>query len=166
MRTRTLAAAAFAAAAVFAVGAAVATAGSRTDVRAQLSGYKEVPAISSTGNGTFRAEVRGQEIRYELSYGDLEGGAVLFAHIHFGRPATNGGVAAFLCGGGDKPACPPDGTVTGVIDAADVVGPAEQGIEPGEFRELVRAIKRGATYANVHTEAFQGGEIRGNVIGD
>jgi hypothetical protein len=149
-RSRTLAAAAFATAAIFAVGAAVAAAGSRTNVRAQLSGYKEVPAISSTGNGSFRAEIRGQEIRYELSYGDLEGGAVLFAHIHFGRPATNGGVAAFLCGGGDKPAC-------------HVIGPEEQGIEPGEFRELVRAIKRGATYANVHTEAFPNGEVRGNV---
>lgn len=35
---------------------------------------------------------------------------MLFAHIHVGRPGTNGGVAAFLCGGGDKPACPLSGT--------------------------------------------------------
>ena len=166
MRTRTLVVAASVAATIFAVGAAVAAAGSRTHVRAELSGYKEVPAISSTGDGTFRAEIRGQEIRYELTYGELEGGAVLFAHIHFGRPGTNGGVAAFLCGGGDKPACPQGGSVTGVIDAADVIGPAEQGIEPGEFRELVRAVRRGATYANVHTEAFPDGEIRGNVSED
>lgn len=41
MRTRTLAAVAFVAAAIFAVGAAVAIAGSRPAVRAELSGYKE-----------------------------------------------------------------------------------------------------------------------------
>ena len=164
MRRRSLAAVAFVAAAIFAVGAAVAIAGSRPAVRAELTGYKEVPAISSTGEGTLTAEIGSKEIHYELRYGELEGGAVLFAHIHFGRPGTNGGVVAFLCGGGDKPDCPQSGTVSGVIDAADVIGPAEQGIEPGEFRELVRAMKRGATYANVHTESFPTGEIRGNVI--
>ena len=43
---------------------------------------------------------------------------------------------------------------------ADVVGPADQGIDPGEFGELVRAIRAGATYANVHTDKYPGGEIR------
>ena len=114
----------------------------------------------------FKATIGSDEIQYELRYGDLEGGAVLFAHIHLGRPSTNGGVVAFLCGGGDKPACPQSGTVTGVIDAADVIGPAEQGIDEGEFRELVRAIRNGATYTNVHTEAFPNGEIRGPVVDD
>jgi hypothetical protein len=51
-----------------------------------------------------------------------------------------------------------------VIHASDVIGPAEQGIAPGEFRELVRAIRHNATYVNVHTEMFETGEIRGNVI--
>ena len=48
--------------------------------------------------------------------------------------------------------------------ADDVIGPAEQGIDAGEFRELVRAIRRNATYVNVHTEDFPSGELRGNVI--
>jgi hypothetical protein len=73
-------------------------------------------------------------------------------------------VIAFLCGGGDKPACPDSGTVTGVIDEEDVIGPSDQGIEAGEFSELVRAIRRHATYVNVHTDAFPNGEVRGNVI--
>jgi CHRD domain len=164
MRVRTIGLAAIVAAVALAIGAVVAIAGRSWDVSTQLNGYREVPAVSTTGNGNFRADIAGNEIHYRLRYGDLEGGAVLFAHIHLGRPATNGGVAAFLCGGGDKPACPASGTVEGVIDAEDVVGPEEQGIAPGEFRELVRAIRRNATYVNVHTEAFQGGEIRGNLI--
>jgi hypothetical protein len=163
MRVRTIGIAALAASVVLVIGAAVAMA-VKTNADARLSGYKEVPAISTTGHGRFSAEIGSGQISYTLRYGDLEGGDVLFAHIHLGRPATNGGVIAFLCGGGDKPACPASGTVHGVIHAADVIGPAEQGIAPGEFRELVRAIRHNATYVNVHTEMFGTGEIRGNVI--
>ena len=38
-----------------------------------------------------------------------------------------GGVSAFLCGGGGKPACA-GGVATGEIVAANVLGPAAQGI--------------------------------------
>jgi CHRD domain len=139
------------------------------DFDASLSGYEETPqTISTTGSGRFEADVdRGaREIDYELSYSDIEGGTVLFAHIHFGRRATSGGVSAFLCGGGDKPPCPQSGTVEGTIDAADVIGPTGQGIEPGAFEELVRAMRVGATYANVHSTRWPGGEIRGQIEGD
>ncbi|HWC71874.1 MAG TPA: CHRD domain-containing protein [Actinomycetota bacterium] len=163
MRTRTIGIVAVVAAAVLALGAAAAMAG-RSSVGTQLNGFKEAPVISTDGEGSFRAEIRAGEVHYRLRYDDLEGGEVLFAHIHLGKPLTNGGVVAFLCGGGSKPACPASGTVTGVIVPSDVVGPADQGIEPGEFDELVRAIRRNATYVNVHTEDFPSGEIRGNLI--
>ena len=88
-----------------------------------------------------------------------------FAHVHFGREGVNGGVIAFLCGGGGKPACPASGEVTGTIVPADVVGPADQGIAAGEFAEFVRALKAKAVYANVHTDTFGNGEIRGQVNG-
>lgn len=134
--------------------------------RASLNGYLEVPSISTTARGSFFAEVKGNTIRYRLSYRDL-GSDSLFAHIHFARPDVVGGVAAFLCGGGDKPACPRrGGTVSGVIDPADVVGPADRGIAAGEFAELVRAMRNGATYANVHSVTYGPGEIRGNVRRD
>jgi hypothetical protein len=90
--------------------------------------------------------------------------AVKFAHIHFGQFGVGGGVAAFLCGGG-KPACPPSGEVTGTITASDVVGPAAQGIAPGEIDELIAAMRHGVTYANIHTDAFGDGEIRGQIGG-
>ena len=38
--------------------------------------------------------------------------------------------------------------------------PAAQGIAAGEFNELVAAIRAGATYANVHSTKYEGGEIR------
>jgi hypothetical protein len=164
MKMRTMGVAALAAAAVLAVSGVVALAGASSDARTSLNGYREVPAISTSGSGSFWADIDRGKVRYRLSYGHLEGGDVLFAHIHLGKPATNGGVVAFLCGGGGKPTCPASGTVEGVITADDVVGPAAQGIAPGEFAELARAIRRNATYVNVHTEAYPTGEVRGNLV--
>jgi CHRD domain len=132
--------------------------------KARLSGYEETPlTLSTTGHGNFRAKVSSDGIRYVLKYSDLEAD-VLVAHIHLGQRATSGGVIAFLCGGGDKPACPARaGTVEGVIDAADVIGPATQGIAATELREAIRALRKGFVYANVHTTKYPGGEIRGQI---
>lgn len=140
--------------------------------KANLSGAEEVPAISTTGSGEFRAQIRDGMIEFELSYADLEG-VVLQAHIHFGQFGVNGGISVFLCtnlgnapGGlpNPPPACPASpGTVTGVREAGDVIGPAGQGIAPGEFDELVEAIEDGLTYVNVHSDLHPSGEIRGQV---
>jgi len=138
---------------------------------ANLVGYEETPSsISTAGNGRFDALIRNDdtEIVYQLSYSDLEG-AVLQAHIHFGQRRTSGGIAVFFCtnlgnGPAGTQACPASpATITGTIVAADVIGPAGQGISAGEFQELVRAIRAGATYANVHTSLVQSGEIRGQI---
>jgi hypothetical protein len=42
-------------------------------------------------------------------------------------------------------------------------GAAAQGIAAGDFDELVRALRAGVTYANVHSQARPGGEIRGQL---
>ncbi|HYG99894.1 MAG TPA: CHRD domain-containing protein [Terriglobales bacterium] len=132
--------------------------------RATLTSFEEVPTLSTPGRGEFLAQIEPDDsaIHYVLSYSGLAG-TVSVAHIHLGRRATVGGVIAFLCGGGGKPACPPSGTVQGTIRASDVVGPTEQGIQPGEFAELLRAMRVRATYANVHTDLFPAGEIRGQI---
>ena len=151
--------------------------GNSRSFSAKLTGFQEIitagGAVSTTGRGRFSARVSSDEISYRLSYQNLEGGNVLFAHIHFGQLHTTGGVSAFLCGDAAIPdpappnnipnACPASGEVTGTITPADVVGPAGQGIDPGEFSELVRAMRHGVTYANVHTVTYPMGEIRGQI---
>jgi hypothetical protein len=135
---------------------------------AELSGFEEVPSVSTDASGRFTARVAGSgaqtTIEYELSYSGLSSPTTA-AHIHFAQRHVNGAVSAFLCGGGDKPTCPPEGTVNGTIDAADVTGPDARGLAPGEIEELVRAMRAGATYANVHSQRFPDGELRGQ-IGD
>ena len=63
-----------------------------------LSGSEEPPYVSTTGNGTFEAELSndGTSISYRLSYAGLEG-SVLQAHIHVGQKLVNGGISVFLC---------------------------------------------------------------------
>lgn len=135
-------------------------------MKADLSGFEEVPAVSTTGTGELRARISddGDSIDYTLSYENLEGTTTSAAHIHLGQRGVNGGVIAFLCGGGGKPACPPvSGSVSGTITAADVIGPAGQGIAAGEFDEAIAAVRHGVTYVNVHTDKHPGGEIRGQI---
>jgi hypothetical protein len=144
---------------------AVAVAGGGSKTKAKLSGFEEVPAVITTGKGKLKLRINKSTdtIDYTLSYSELEGTAAQ-AHIHIGQRTANGSVAAFLCGGGDKPPCPPSGTVSGTIDRADVLATG-QGVEAGDFEDLVRAIRAGVTYANVHTSKHGGGEIRGQIRG-
>jgi len=157
--------------------------GKPDNFRARLSSYNEVHfiaaptpalrgAISSVASGSFRADIddRHDEIHYELSYSGLESD-VTQSHIHFGQRHTVGGIVVWLCQtaavpapaavAGVTPTCPQQGTVTGTIRPEQVLAVTGQGIAAGEFEELVRAIRAGATYANVHTVVNAPGEIRG-----
>lgn len=137
----------------------------KTRFEAVLTGYQEVPAVSTTGRGTIELEIQEGQIAYTLTYSDLEGGAVTAAHIHFGQRSVNGGVIAFFCGGGGRPACTtPSGTFSGTILPANVIGPTgPQQFTPGALDELVRALRAGLVYANVHSTVSPGGEIRGQI---
>jgi len=142
-------------------------------LKADLRGFNEVLTVSTPARGSFRAVLSKDEseIRYSLQYSPLEG-TVTQAHIHFGDHHMNGGISVWLCGTAASPGpagtptCgdPGDGPeATGTLTAAQVIGPSGQGIAAGEFAELVRAIKGGVTYVNVHSTLFLGGEIRGEI---
>lgn len=133
-----------------------------------MHGFNEVPSISTGARGFFVADIQGDKIYYELRYDGLEG-EVRQAHIHLGQRDVNGGVSVFLCQTatnpdptGLAPMCPmPPARVRGTLTAANIIGPTSQGIAAGEFAELVRAIRAGKAYANVHSTLHPGGEVRG-----
>ena len=152
---------------------ALAGEGSKQARAGKLVGYQEVPSVSTRASGSFEARlVDNSRIEYKLTYKDLED-SITQAHIHFGQRLVNGGISVFLCSNLPSPptpagtqACPPSpATVTGTIVPANVIGPAAQGIAPGEFTELLAAIRARKTYANVHSVKFPGGEIRAQ-LGD
>jgi hypothetical protein len=138
--------------------------------RALLTGLQENPDIVTAAHGAFTAIIAQNlsKIDFVLRYEGLEGGDPLFAHIHVGKPGVNGGISVFLCGGGGKPACPPapagvSVTVTGTLLPADITGPTGQGVTAGVFDDLLFAMRRRATYVNVHTPTYPSGEIRGQI---
>jgi len=140
-------------------------------IREFLTGFEEVPVVSTEAEGEFRAKINkaATEIEYELKYSDLEGN-VTQAHIHVGQKGVNGGISVWLCGNpplvfpaGTQPCPPAPATITGTITAANVVGPVPQGVTAGEFDELIRAMRAGKTYVNVHSSLFPGGEIRSQI---
>jgi CHRD domain len=143
-------------------------------LEARLRGFNEVPPVSTAASGNFKATINtvSNSISYELSYSGLEGD-VRQAHIHFGQKGVAGGISIWLCQTatnvdptGLSPTCPQSGTVTGLIQAANVIGPTGQGIAATEFAEVLNAIRAGVTYANVHSSKFLGGEIRGQIRDD
>ena len=90
----------------------------------------------------------------------------------------NGSIVIWLCGTGTTQplagppgtqTCPQSGTITGHITAANVIAASQtaQQIAAGELDEVIRAIRAGVAYANVHTNLSTGGEIRGQIrVGD
>jgi hypothetical protein len=152
---------------------------------ARLNGYQETPSsVSTAGFGSFHLKVSrdGESVAYTLSYRDVES-PVTQAHIHFGQRTAGGPIAVWLCdpdpavapnpplGTPAVPVCPPasGGSVSDSFDRNDLLATG-RGLGPGagvgnerEWDELIAAIKVGHTYANVHTVAFGGGEIRGQI---
>jgi hypothetical protein len=152
--------------------------GRNRTLKADLSGFNEAPStLSTAAKGSFRAVVQKDEteIRYRLDYRGLEG-AVTQAHIHLGAHHQTGGISVWLCGTAalpgpvGTPLCGPGGEdgpeAEGVLTMTSVIGPSGQGIAAGEFEELVRAIKEGVTYVNVHSSLYPPGEIRGQIKAD
>ena len=141
-------------------------------IQATLSGYQEVPAVSTVAAGEFRAKIShdDQFIDYELSYSGLQG-TVTQAHIHVAQRSVNGSIVIWLCGTATNPgpagtqACPASGTIIGTITAANVVAGsiASQQIAAGELAEVIAAMRARAAYVNVHTNLSAGGEIRGQI---
>ena len=157
-------------------------------LRIDLSGFDEVHGptlgigtIFSTGRGRLTLKINKQirEIAYELTYEfpDAAATPIVGAHFHAGQKHTTGSINVWLCQSVDNPApgvlaastpiCPsPSGTVAGRITPAMVLALPTQGFPAGEagFDALLAALGTGAIYANVHTDRFPPGEIRGQLL--
>jgi hypothetical protein len=148
-------------------------------IQATLTGIQEVPVVSTVAHGQFRATIAqgDQSIDFELRYSGLQG-VVQQGHIHVAQPAVNGSIVVWLCQTetnldptGLAAACQPgqetEAVIKGTITSANVIAGSmtAQQLTAGDLAEVIRAIRAGVAYANVHTNLSPGGEIRGQIRG-
>jgi hypothetical protein len=145
------------------------------NIRVHLKGFEEVPVVVTDAVGDVDLDINeaAPSIAYQLTFSGLEG-TVTQSHIHVGQRNVNGGIVLWLCQTATNPApaqaaatptCPgPNGgTVSGTLTPNMMVAQPTQGIPAGAFADVLRAIRAGKAYANVHTNTSPGGEIRGQL---
>lgn len=112
---------------------------------------------SATAIGTFTYETAKNDILYSVSYFGLSGSAQA-AHLHIGSP---GGVGPIIL-----PMLPnPTGTsgvISGTLTNADLINQAISGVT--DISQVNAIGLANGIYANLHSTAFPGGEIRGQLI--
>jgi len=126
---------------------------------AKLSGHDSTPAIKTTakGDAEFKLAKYGKELSYKLTVTDIEN--VTAAHIHQGKKGKNGPPVAGLFAGPKK-----EGKFSGVL-AEGVISEKElMGSLTGKpVDALVKLIKTGDVYVNIHTDGHPDGELRGQI---
>lgn len=122
-----------------------------------LSGVQEVPPVDTpaTGKAKFGLEASGSELGFNLRVRDLV--EVTAAHIHCAPPGQNGPIGITLFSDGPVTQTKFQGTVAEPLDPNDC--------DWANLDNAVIELRQGNTYVNVHTPAFPGGEIRGQVTG-
>jgi hypothetical protein len=110
----------------------------------QMTGANEVPAVSTNATGKIDAvlDKTSHLFRWKLSYTGLSGAA---RAGHFHGPAAIGANAGVAVSFGSTVTSPMEGQVT---------------LTPAQATDLLA----GKWYANIHTAANPGGEIRGQMI--
>lgn len=140
--------------------AATADAQQQVTVRAMLSGGNEVPGVSTGAHGvaTVTVDRTAGRVDYQIDIFNLPTG-IVGAHIHVGPAGVNGPIifgfpiAAVGQSGAFQ--------LKGSLSSSELLARETSGIR--SFDDAAFAIASGATYVNVHTQTFQGGEMRGQL---
>ena len=96
---------------------------------------------SRRASGQFTATLTGKTLKWKLTWKNLSGPANQ-AHIHLGKRGISGNVLVPLC----PPGCTSPNHGTATLTAV-----------------VIKAMKAGGTYVNVHTNKNLNGEIRGQI---
>lgn len=131
---------------------------------ATLAGANEVPPVTTTANGSATFEAVGDTaISYTVT-ASITG--VTMAHIHTGAAGVNGGVLVWLAPPNGSAPQAASGAVNGQLATGRFTAAWIRGVggQPAiSLDSLKRLMRTGNAYVNVHTSAFGGGEIRGQI---
>jgi len=137
------------------------------EFKARLSGSEEVPAVVTDTSGKAEIVFNKDETKAEYELSVRKGVRVTQSHIHCAPKGVNGPIVVFLAGFHNR-GWDVDGSwiENATVTDANVIPPAAGGPCPhviNNLRDLAEAIRQGNTYANVHTVANPGGEVRGQL---
>jgi hypothetical protein len=151
----------------WAPGATAGDDGNGRKFEARLTGEQEVTTppggvdTETRGKAEFKFNRDRNELRFELEVKDGE--RVTQAHIHCAPAGSNGPIIIFLGGFHDR-GWDVDGDWIGDATATDAnITNTACG---ATLAEIAEAMAAGNTYANVHTTANPGGEVRGQIHGE
>lgn len=129
-----------------------------THFKAKLTPKEEVkkPTSKASGKAEFKLSKDGKELSYKLQVKNLVDGNA--AHIHMGAKGADGPPLVGLFSGEKK------GKFTGVLSEGTISEKDLMGDLKGKpLDELLKLMKAGTTYVNVHTNGNPDGEIRGQI---
>ena len=130
-----------------------------------MTGSQEIPQknITAIGTAIFIPTPGEMTLTYKITVNDID--KVTMAHIHKGKTGENGPIVATLF---NSP------SPTGLIKGAGVGNMLAQGnlrannleglLTGKHITDLIKMIKDGDAYVNVHTVQNPKGEIRGQVL--
>lgn len=139
--------------------AAFAVAAGKDTFHSKLTGGEETPVVKTKAKGeaVFHLSRDGKEIGYKLTVSDIEN--VSAAHIHMGKKGVEGPPLAGLFAGPKK-----EGKFSGVLAEGTLTDKDLMGSLSGKsVHDLVKVMKSGDTYVNVHTDEYPDGELRGQI---
>ena len=127
---------------------------------AALSGGNENPGVvtGSVGTATVSVNLATQVVTYRVEVYNMPVG-VTAGHFHVGAHGVNGPtVINFTVVANTSN----DFAISGTASATDLTARAAQGINSWE--DFIQALLLNNIYANIHSTANPGGEIRGQVV--
>ena len=132
-----------------------------------MSGDNEVPAVISpdpfaapTGSAVFTLSADGKSLTYKITVENVLDAQA--SHIHWAMPGANGPVIAVLFPTAIHTV--KTGEFNGVLAEGTIMAKDLQDVLKGKtIADLVKEIKAGKTYVNVHTLAHPAGVMRGQI---
>lgn len=124
--------------------------------QANLAGVNEVPPVGSVGSGTVVISLNDHELTVTGSFENLVSNFTA-SHIHLAPVGENGPVVVPL------EVETSDDMRSGVYTAADNTFDLDT-MEGVDADAVVAAIEGGTAYVNVHSTAYPGGELRGQIL--
>lgn len=127
---------------------------------ASLSGKNEVPERDTKAVGEVIVTISKDEssVHYKVIVANIKN--VAAAHFHMAPANANGGIVRGIF---QNPNPQPSGPMNGILAEGDITAANLSGALAGNLPGFINAIRSGNIYVNVHTMAYPGGEIRGQL---